>query len=459
MMQAEQETMNKQTCCIVGGGVLGLTLALRLARQGREVTLLEAAPNLGGLADAWQVGDLEWDRHYHVTLLSDLHLRGLLDELGLSDALRWTTTKTDFYTDKQFYPLTNSLDYLRFPPLGLIDKLRLAGTIFYASRIEDGMALEKVPLVDWLVRLSGKRTYEQIWLPLLRAKLGENHEKASAAFIWAIIRRLYAARRSGLKTEMFGYVEGGYARVFERFASVLAEAGVKLETSCPVTGVRLLDANLEVESARGRAIYDQVILTTAAPLAAKICQDLEPAERDRLNAVLYQGIICASAVLKRPLNGCYITYIADPDIPYTAVIEMSALVDRAQFDGHSLVYLPHYVASDDPAFEQSDEAIEARFTSALLGMYPSLGREDILAFRVSRVRQVLAVATLDYSETLPPMATSVPGLHVVNSAHIVNGTLNVDETIKLADAAVPSLLAFQPAGTAKKVSSKKEKAA
>ena len=171
-MQAEQETMNKQTCCIVGGGVLGLTLALRLARQGREVTLLEAAPNLGGLADAWQVGDLEWDRHYHVTLLSDLHLRGLLDELGLSDVLRWTTTKTDFYTDKQFYPLTNSLDYLRFPPLGLIDKLRLAGTIFYASRIEDGMALEKVPLVDWLVRLSGKRTYEQIWLPLLRAKLG-----------------------------------------------------------------------------------------------------------------------------------------------------------------------------------------------------------------------------------------------------------------------------------------------
>ena len=46
-----------------------------------------------------------------------------------------------------------------------------------------------------------------------------------------------------------------------------------------------------------------------------------------------------------------------------------------------------------------------------------------LAFRVSRVRQVLAVSTLSYSERLPPMVTSVPGLYVVNSAHIVNGTL------------------------------------
>ena len=38
---------------VVGGGLLGLTLALRLSQRGYRVTLLEAAPHVGGLADAW----------------------------------------------------------------------------------------------------------------------------------------------------------------------------------------------------------------------------------------------------------------------------------------------------------------------------------------------------------------------------------------------------------------------
>ena len=68
---------------VVGGGMLGLALALRLAKAGQAVTLYESAPVLGGLASAWQLGDVEWDRHYHVTLLSDTVLRDMLQELDL----------------------------------------------------------------------------------------------------------------------------------------------------------------------------------------------------------------------------------------------------------------------------------------------------------------------------------------------------------------------------------------
>jgi hypothetical protein len=52
---------------------------------------------------------------------------------------------------------------------------------------------------------------------------------------------------------------------------------------------------------------------------------------------------------------------------------------------------------------------------------------------------VLAIATVGYSDRLPPMTTSIPGLHIVNSAHIVNGTLNVNETIQLAETAAARL--------------------
>ena len=73
--------------------------------------------------------------------------------------------------------------------------------------------METLPVDQWLRRWSGRRTFERFWLPLLRAKLGDAYQQASAAFIWATIQRLYAARRTGLKKEMFGYVPGGYARI------------------------------------------------------------------------------------------------------------------------------------------------------------------------------------------------------------------------------------------------------
>jgi hypothetical protein len=72
-------------------------------------------------------------------------------------------------------------------------------------------------------------------------------------------------------------------------------------------------------------------------------------------------------------------------------------------------------------------------------MHPELSAGDLLAFRISRARHVFALSTLGYSSALPPMTTSVPGLHIVNSSHIVHATLNVDETIQLAERALVSL--------------------
>src|SRR5262245_61683951 len=118
-------------------------LALRLRQAGAQVTLLEAVARSGGLAVSDDVGGYVWDRFYQVMLLSDLQTRALLEELGLADKLRWGVTRTGFYTDGQLYSLSNNLEFLRFPPLSLIDKVRLGGTIFLASRIKDGRGLEQ----------------------------------------------------------------------------------------------------------------------------------------------------------------------------------------------------------------------------------------------------------------------------------------------------------------------------
>lgn len=435
---------DSRSIAVIGGGMLGLSLAHRLCEQGRPVTIYEAAPTVGGLAGAWSLpveGEepIVWDRHYHVTLLSDSHTRGILDELGLDQEIEWVKTRTGYYSEGRLSSVSNTLEFLRLPALNLIDKLRLGGTIWYGSRVTDWRRLEQIDVETWLRQLSGRRAFRRFWLPQLRAKLGEAYTETSAAFLWATIQRLYAARRSGLKEEMFGYVPGGYARVLERFGELLRSEGVQIELATPVARVESVDGRVAVTRADGEVdVYDDVVVTAAAPLAARLCPGLAAAETARLARARYQGIVCASLVLRRPLAGYYLTYIAD-DVPFTTVIEMSAFVDPGQFGGHTLVYLPKYLPPDDPFFAADDEEVRARFLPALMRLYPDLVEDDVLAFRVSRVRHVFAISTLGYSERVPPLHTSQPGIHLCGSAQIVNGTLNVDEAVALAERAARRL--------------------
>ncbi len=427
----------QQKWAIIGGGFLGMTLALRLAQQGKAVTLFEASPSLGGLAGTWRLGDVIWDRHYHVSLSSDGYLRSLLRELDLEEEMRWTTTRTGFYVDSELYSLSTTLEFLKFPILSLADKLRLGATILYASRLTDWKTLETIPVTEWLEQWSGRSVVRKIWTPLLRAKLGDNYRETSAAFIWASIARMYAARRGGMKKESFGYVPSGYARVIQRFADTLERAGVLCRLGKPVkalTSGGTGEVRVDLQDGT-RETFDQSVVTAAAPLVSRLCPQLSPAEKDRLNHIKYQGIICASLLLKRPLSGFYITNITDSSVPYTAVIEMTALVPPEEFGGRSLIYLPLYVPSDAPEFKLTDEQLQDRFLEGLGRMYSHFSREDLLAFRISRVTHLLPVPTLKYSEGVPDVSTSIPGVHIVNSTQILNGTLNVNETVQLAEIA------------------------
>ena len=475
-----------QNIAIVGSGFLGMTLALRLAEAGNRVTIFESANEIGGLASAWKIGDVTWDKHYHVTLKSDENTRKIVEELGLAGEFRWVETKTGFYTEGSLFSMSDTMEFLAFPPLGLISKLRLGATIFYASRVENWKRLEKLTVEKWLTRLSGRKTFEKIWKPLLKAKLGDAYKETSAAFIWATIRRMYAARNAGLKKEMFGYVRGGYARVLERFGQILSEKGVEIRLNATIENVEKLatgrfrvataakrrrnDAKLRILPQKtkyaafqatatvapgfsgaflaepdlkpsevvafpknGHAdMFDKVILTCPSNVAARIAPQLTREEKLDLENIRYQGIVCASVLLKNSLSNFYVTNITD-EAPFTGVIEMSALVARTELGGNALVYLPKYVAPDDELFEKTDGEIEQMFLAGLEKMYPQFRRDDVLDFKVSRVRQVFPLPVLNYSRDLPAMKTSIDGMYVVNSSHIVNGTLNVNETVALAE--------------------------
>jgi protoporphyrinogen oxidase len=375
--------------------------------------------------------------------MSDRRLRDLLDEIALGSELHWSTTKTGFYVDGRFHYLSTPLDFLRFPPIGLVDKMRLALTILRAAGIRNWEPLEAETAVTWLTRWSGRRVVERLWRPLLKAKLGDNDEIVSAAFIWAIIARMYGARNTETRKEMFGYVDGGYASILARLEARLRDRGVELVANTPIREIRrppeggILLTPDEGEAER----FDAAVLTVPCPVIARICPQMSETERERLNSVVYQGMICASFLTRKSLSDCYITNLAEDGLPFTAIIEMTALVDSTNFDGQSLVYLPRYVRQDDPAWDEPDDVIRERFLEALARVHPSFSREDVTAFQVARARHVLALSTLHYStRAMPGWQTSIPGVYVANSAQIANGTLNVNETLGVAERMLPHVL-------------------
>jgi protoporphyrinogen oxidase len=424
--------MKQQRWGIVGGGIMGLTVAHRLAQQGHKVTVFEAAPGLGGLAGSWKIHNFEWDKFYHVILLSDNHTRGILKELELDDKIEWVETKTGFYTDGKLYSMSNTIEFLSFPPLNLIDKFRLGLTIFVASKLKNWKRLEQIPVETWLKRWSGKNTFYKIWLPLLRAKLGESYKQTSTAFIWATIQRMYAARRSGLKKEMFGYVKGGYATILKSLESKLISGGVEIKTNHQASAISSTGGSVTINFTNGQEQqFDQVISTLPSSISANICKGLSADEIAKHNNIEYLGVICASIVLDREISPYYVTNITDTWVPFTGIIEMSALVDKKNFGGQSLLYLPKYLKPDDPLFLATDKEIEDLFLGALLKLYPFLSWSNIKYVGIARAQKVFALSTIGYSQTLPEIKTSAPGVYILNSAHITNGTLNVNETIGL----------------------------
>lgn len=433
--------MEKQKWAIVGGGLMGMSLAKRLAQQGQEITILESGPQLGGLVSSWKMNDFEWDKFYHVILLSDFQTRKMLGEIGLEDQINWVETKTGFYTDKKLISLSNSFEFLKFPALGIWDKFRLALTIVYASRIKNGKRLEYIPVTEWLKKWSGSNTYNKIWLPLLRAKLGDAYQRTSAAFIWATIKRLYGARKSGLKKEMFGYVPGGYKPVILAYDQYLKSLGVTIKTGFQVTAIRKSESRHEIIDKNGnKAEYDRVIVTLPSGIAADICPELSAEEKQKLRNIQYLGVICVTLILEQQVSPFYVTNITDSQIPFTGIIEMTALVDKKYFDGKTLIYLPKYLNPDDPLFIKSDAEITEYFISNFKKMYPEIEDNQILFTGVAKAKHVITVLNKGYTENLPNVSTSIPGLYIINSAHISDGTLNVNETIKVAESKLEQVL-------------------
>lgn len=423
---------------IVGGGILGTTLALRLAQAGVDVELLERAPSLGGLADRTELGGYEIDRFYHVIVPSDARMHALIDELGLRDMLSEAPVSTGFFSGGTMYPFNGIGDFLRFPPLSLLDRLRLARFVAWCQLKGNYTGLEQQPLLDWLRKISGKRVVEKIWKPLLDSRFDGDPSGLPATYLWSRTRRMRSARSGEGGSEEFGALRGGHQTLIEATARAAEQAGASVRTAVPVTGLIYEDGAVRgVRTEDGDLSYDLVVPTLQPPALARLLPD---ELRYLLDAYpqRFLGVVCLILLTRQSLTEHYSVNIVDPT-PITTIVETSHVVGTEHTGGNRLVYVPRYCEAGSETFTLDDDAVYARFTAMVKQLAPHFSDDDVIAWTVQRAPTVEPVHALGHEPRVAPRwplgpgGFPIDGLALASASQIYPRLLNGESVVQLAE--------------------------
>jgi protoporphyrinogen oxidase len=414
------------TVGIIGGGIMGITLGYFLSRQGVPVEIFEASPTLGGLAGPLILEDgTAIDRFYHAILSSDHHLSELCAELGIADQLRYRETKMGFYYKNAIYPMNNIVEFLKFPPLGWIDRFRLGITVLYAQFVRDWHRLESVSVEKWLLQLSGRGTYQNIWRPMLKAKFDGGFDDTPATYIWSRLVRMKSTRSGANQKEMSGHLIGGYATLMRAMADRIIAAGGKIHLQQPVQ-------EIAIENGRACGIkmnnvvrpFDTVVATVQAPVFRRLIPKASREYDDYLGKTEYLGIVCPLLVLDKPLTEYWTLNITDDTNPFTGIIETTAYIDPQYVGGHHLVYLPKYTAPGSDWQKKSDDEIREIWLNCLTSMFPKFDRKSVRYFLVHRERYVEPLHRLNATHLIPAVKTPIDHLYLATTAQIYPALTN-----------------------------------
>jgi len=136
--------------------------------------------------------------------------------------------------------------------------------------------MERIPVEKWLIRWSGQRVFEKIWLPLLKAKLGDHYKETSASFIWSNDTTYVRCTQNR--------IEEGNVRICHRrlqedyyfFYSKASSLGVKIVLNSDVRKISSeIRDKISVETGSSEEyMFDFVISTLPSDISVRIAPDL-----------------------------------------------------------------------------------------------------------------------------------------------------------------------------------------
>jgi protoporphyrinogen oxidase len=353
-------------------------------------------------------------------------LSDLCKELGIHDQLRFKETKTSFFYKGALHPMNNIIEFLKFPPLGWIDRFRLGLTVLAAQFIKDWKSLEAVSVQDWLLKWSGKITFKNIWRPMLKAKFDAGFDNVPATWIWSRLVRMKSTREGANQKEMAGHLIGGYITLIKAMTEKILAANGKVLLKTAVKEIVIENGKATgICLASGEVVnYDQVVCTLQTPIFQRLIPGADKTYHDFLGKSDYLGIIAPLLVLDRPLTGCWTVNITDDRYPFTGVIETTAFIDPKYVGGYHLVYLPKYTAPGSPWQQKTDEEIKSIWLENLQAMFPDFDKSSVRYFLTHRERYVEPLHGLNETDQVPTVKTPVVNLFLATTSQIYPALTN-----------------------------------
>ena len=192
---------------VIGGGLAGITAAIRLREAGAAVTVLEARPWLGGATCSFSRGEMVIDNGQHVFLRCCTEYQALLARLGMtgSVSIQERFDVTVLTPGGQARLRRNSLP----APLHMSGALARYGLLTPAERLRVGQAalalrfanparprLDEQRLGDWLAaRGQGERARRRLWDLFIISALNIAGDDASVSLAATVIKTALLGRK------------------------------------------------------------------------------------------------------------------------------------------------------------------------------------------------------------------------------------------------------------------------
>lgn len=432
---------------VIGGGLAGLTAALRCADAGRPVTLFEATGRLGGLTYSLHHGDLEVDNGQHVFMRCCTAYLSLLDRLGVADRVRLQPRldipvrqpgggrPARLRRDRMPAPLHLAGALARYVPLSPRQRLAFATAALALRRVDPtDPATDAQTFGGWLAAHGqSPRAIANLWDLVGIATLNAPAARASLALA-ATVFQVGLLREAGAAD--LGWSLVPLSRLHgEPAGAALAAAGARVLTATKVDAVEPHGGRWLIRSRKGDHVVDQVVMAVPPEAAVRMLPPdalgLPEGWADRLGA---SPIINAHVVYDRRVL---------PE-PFAAAVgsPIQWIFDRTAQSGlESGQLLAISLSAADDLVDLPTAALRERLLPALAALLPAARSATARDFFVTRERRATFRQEPGSAALRPGTVTALPGLYLAGAWTDTGWPATMEGAVRSGEAAADAVLA------------------